>query len=167
MSSNFATARLLRGVARLAFLVAVVVSGALPAYGVSPLMVSPLAVSPMTVSPKTAAPAVSPMAVQPQLAGSDTPLTGVSQVSAGEYHACALLDNGIVQCWGKGAELGAGMVDRSAGPLNLDAPTPMRYTQISGKGATTCGITFDLKVECTHALYTDKRQGCNHLWHHL
>jgi alpha-tubulin suppressor-like RCC1 family protein len=63
------------------------------------------------------------------------PLTGVTQLTAGERHVCALLSNGQVRCWGSNVygQLGAGPV----GELSL---RPRVVRTPSGPGALT-GVT--------------------------
>lgn len=142
--------RVLRGVLVFVLLIAVVTSSTLTILASPFTSANPSSSSESALPPLAPAlqPGVPQLSVLPQLAGPDAPLGSVAQVSAGARHACALLQNGIIQCWGNGADLGAGMVADSSRPLNLDASPPMRYRMVSGKGETTCGLTFDLKVEC-------------------
>ncbi len=78
------------------------------------------------------------------------------EVAAGTYHACAILDNGDVRCWGFAADgqLGYGNTDNigddeapsAAGPVNLG---PGRTaTQITAGEAHTCAILDNASVRC-------------------
>lgn len=76
-----------------------------------------------------------------------------SAVSAGDYHTCALLDDGTVRCWGFGADgrLGYGNQTNiddpsSVGPVNLGAGHVARA--ISAGAAHTCAILEDGTVRC-------------------
>ena len=77
-------------------------------------------------------------------------------ISAGDFHTCALLDDGSVRCWGYGANgrLGYGNVQNvgddetpgSAGPVNLG---PGRTaTAISAGLGHTCALLDDATVRC-------------------
>jgi alpha-tubulin suppressor-like RCC1 family protein len=77
-------------------------------------------------------------------------------ISAGDYHTCALLDDGTVRCWGYGAEgrLGYGNANNvgvtdtpaSVGPVDLGAGHTAKA--ISAGGAHTCAILDDGSVRC-------------------
>ena len=77
-------------------------------------------------------------------------------ISAGDFHTCAILDDGSVRCWGYGAagRLGYGNTsnvgDRqtpaSAGPVDLGPGHTAKA--ISAGGAHTCAILDDGSVEC-------------------
>jgi len=56
-------------------------------------------------------------------------------VAGGRYHACALDDQGQATCWG-------------FGPQALDAPTDVRFTELSATSGATCGITTDGHIRC-------------------
>ena len=47
--------------------------------------------------------------------------SGVVQISAGDYHACTLLDTGAMKCWGYGAygQLGNGTITQSTTPVDV------------------------------------------------
>lgn len=66
-------------------------------------------------------------------------------ISAGSQHTCALLDDGIVRCWGVGdkGRLGYGNTD-NVGDLNVPAEftvmLPGAATQISAGRAHTCAV---------------------------
>jgi alpha-tubulin suppressor-like RCC1 family protein len=76
---------------------------------------------------------------------------GVTQVTAGDYHSCALLSDGRVECWGRNnfGQLGNG-------EAGLDQfthrPTPVKELDnvlaIDAGGAHTCAILKDKKVKC-------------------
>ncbi len=80
-------------------------------------------------------------------------------ISAGEYHTCAVLDDGRVRCWGLGedGQLGYGNRDRvgddeapgSAGPVDLDpGPGFGRARAISAASRRTCAVRDDGSVLC-------------------
>ena len=76
--------------------------------------------------------------------GSTTPLSGVVQVSAGAYHACAMKDDGDVVCWGFGGQ----------GRLGNDAFSTVGYpvTVVDGDGSSTAfdtGSTSPGSHTCT------------------
>ncbi len=86
-------------------------------------------------------------------AGSTTrpPLTGVEQVAAGGYHACALMAGGSVRCWGNNTygQLGNGTSDPG-----IDAVVPVEVTGLAGVSAVaagenhTCALLGDGSVWC-------------------
>ncbi len=77
----------------------------------------------------------------------------VKAVSAGDYHTCAVLDDGSVRCWGLGRDgrLGYGNTNnvtdpRSVGPVDLG---PGRTaTAISAGAGHTCAVLDDGSVRC-------------------
>ena len=77
-------------------------------------------------------------------------------ITAGDYHTCAILDNGSVRCWGYGADgrlgygntsnIGDKLTPASAGPVDLG---PGRTaTAITAGGPHTCAILDDGSVRC-------------------
>jgi len=77
-------------------------------------------------------------------------------ISVGDYHTCALLDNGTVECWGFGADgrLGYGNIrdvgddetPGSVGPVFLGTGRTARA--ISAGGAHTCALLDNGSVRC-------------------
>jgi alpha-tubulin suppressor-like RCC1 family protein len=77
-------------------------------------------------------------------------------ISAGDFHNCALLDNGQVRCWGvnSGGRLGYGNTDwigddetpASVGPVALGAGR--RAVAISAGGVHTCALLDNGNVRC-------------------
>jgi alpha-tubulin suppressor-like RCC1 family protein len=72
-----------------------------------------------------------------------------TQVTTGDGHACALLDDGSVQCWGRNdhGQLGRGSEE------SVDAtPKPVKgikaVTQIAAQGDTTCALLTGGHVAC-------------------
>lgn len=78
----------------------------------------------------------------------------VVDLAAGAHHACAILDGGAVQCWGRGVEgqLGYGNIDDigddelpvSAGNVELDAPA----LQLVAGANHTCARLVSGSVQC-------------------
>ena len=77
-------------------------------------------------------------------------------LAAGDYHSCAVLDNGTVRCWGYGNEGQLGLMNRanvgdnetpgSRGPVSLG---PGRTaTAITAGGNHTCALLDDGVVRC-------------------
>jgi alpha-tubulin suppressor-like RCC1 family protein len=75
-------------------------------------------------------------------------LTGVTEVAAGAFHTCALLEMGRVDCWGwnSNGQLGTGDTIESA------TPTPVvgieRAVEIAAGGNNTCALLPEGHVSC-------------------
>ncbi len=76
----------------------------------------------------------------------------VKAIAAGDFHTCAILDDGTVRCWGFGADgrLGYGNTNdvpdpSSVGPVNLSGHAA---TAITAGPAHTCVILDDASVRC-------------------
>ncbi|MFZ3266287.1 MAG: choice-of-anchor D domain-containing protein [Terriglobales bacterium] len=83
---------------------------------------------------------------------SNTKLSGVKAIAAGYYHTCALLANGMVDCWGfnNGGQLGTDNNTTSyvAVPATvLNAVGPL-VKQIAPGGFDTCALFDNGKVYC-------------------
>ena len=86
-----------------------------------------------------------------------TGLSGVTQISSGMDHTCALLKSGGVLCWGEGGrdQLGYGDTQDSNVPVQvlaegqaLDGSPLSGVTQISLGGEHTCAVTSSEEVLC-------------------
>jgi alpha-tubulin suppressor-like RCC1 family protein len=92
----------------------------------------------------------SPVEVQvTQMDGSQTALIGVTQISIGNYHSCAILANTSAACWGNNSygQLGDGTHNSRSSPKlvvisELDGSKTLLtdISQIAGGGIHTCAV---------------------------
>ena len=81
-------------------------------------------------------------------------LADLTQVSAGEFHTCALNEDTEVLCWGSGADgrLGNGASDKQNTPVNVLAVSGtdnlIRIKQVSAGKKHTCALEASGKVYC-------------------
>lgn len=75
------------------------------------------------------------------------------QISAGDFHTCALLDNGRVKCWGRGDDGRLGRGDTTT--LNAPPKYPLRFgrlwkraVQVVSGGSHSCALLSDDTVSC-------------------
>ncbi len=76
----------------------------------------------------------------------------VKQITVGSYHACALLSNGKMRCWGYGGRLGYGNANNigddetpaSAGDVNVGGDV----RQMAANSSHTCALLSSGKVRC-------------------
>jgi alpha-tubulin suppressor-like RCC1 family protein len=85
---------------------------------------------------------------------SDTPvsvsgLTGVTQITAGDYHTCALITDGSVRCWG--ARLGKGIAISSNTPAPVSGLTGV--IQVSAGDYHSCAVLAGGTAKCWGANY--------------
>jgi alpha-tubulin suppressor-like RCC1 family protein len=75
-------------------------------------------------------------------------ITGATAITTGAYHACALLGNGTVRCWGRNGQgqLGDGTFTQANTPRAVSGITGA--VAISGGGAHTCALLSDGTVRC-------------------
>ena len=87
-----------------------------------------------------------------------TGLSGVKQISAGNFHTCALLANGLLLCWGQndhgqiGRGTGGALVEPSPGLVAL--PAGLTGVQIAAGLLHTCALLSDSSVWCWGANQT-------------
>ena len=80
---------------------------------------------------------------------------GAVEIAVGEYHACALLANGTVYCWGTGnssrlgygneEDVGDNETPAAVGPVNIGA---VRVKAISSADSHNCVLLVDGTVKC-------------------
>jgi alpha-tubulin suppressor-like RCC1 family protein len=72
-------------------------------------------------------------------------------ITAGEYHTCAILDDGSVSCWGYNGNGGLGdgnNIDRDTPTQTTDLGLGTRAVAITAGGFHTCAILDDGSVSC-------------------
>jgi alpha-tubulin suppressor-like RCC1 family protein len=83
-----------------------------------------------------------------ELSNPVTPLAASVATAAGNWHSCALFEDGIVQCWGDNLEgqIGSESVADSSTPLTISGITTA--TAVSAGGRDTCALLVNGTVEC-------------------
>jgi alpha-tubulin suppressor-like RCC1 family protein len=71
-------------------------------------------------------------------------------VSIGQYHTCAILDDGSLKCWGRNfnGELGLGSTTTQNTPQTVNLGTGRTAVSVSAGGYHTCAILDDGSLKC-------------------
>ena len=84
-----------------------------------------------------------------------SPLSGITSISSGGYHSCALTDSGAVKCWGAGVfgKLGNGGATDSNTPIDVVTSStnndPLSDISVISSGFHhTCAVTNTGNVKC-------------------
>ena len=87
-----------------------------------------------------------------------TPGVTATQIAAGDMHACALLSDGTVKCWGygalgalgygNGASIGDDELPSSVGPVSLTTVPGVTATRIAARGGSTCALLSNGSLVC-------------------
>ncbi len=80
-------------------------------------------------------------------------LAGVTQISAGKYHTCAVVSSGAVYCWGQNVygQLGNNSTNNSSTPVQVHTGNNTyltNVTQVGSGGGQTCALRTDNTVYC-------------------
>lgn len=81
--------------------------------------------------------------------------SGVTSVTVGDHHACAIMTSGTVQCWGSNGfkELGDGTTDDRLKPVQvLGLESPIASVAVGGNH--TCALTVSGAVKCWGANFS-------------
>ncbi len=75
-------------------------------------------------------------------------ISNATQISAGSYHTCALLNNRTIQCWGnnKYGQLGNGSTEDSSVPVTVEGIS--NATQLTAGHLHTCARLSDNTIKC-------------------
>jgi len=75
-------------------------------------------------------------------------LTGVKAIAAGSFHACALLDDGTVACWGDNSSGQLGDGTQNSSPTPVTVGNLGHAVAIATTADSTCAIVADGSVQC-------------------
>lgn len=74
---------------------------------------------------------------------------GVKQVAAGYYHACAVLTDGKLRCWGRNEQGETGFdVSSTVIPTPMEVPGLSNVQMVATTFATTCVLLADKSIKC-------------------
>lgn len=81
--------------------------------------------------------------------GKSTPPDGLPplvQITCGEYHACALGDDGTIACWGMGTK--KELVGDSPVEQGQSIVPQGKFKEVSARGSSTCAIDMSDRIVC-------------------
>ena len=78
------------------------------------------------------------------------PLTGITQITSGAMHSCALLNSGSVRCWGDNGfgQLGNGTTRDASVPLAVAGITNAVAIDSASTSLSTCAVLATGGVRC-------------------
>jgi hypothetical protein len=76
--------------------------------------------------------------------------SGVRKIALGDAHACALLEDGAVKCWGAGfyGQLGQGLQASASAPVDVIGLGPGSAKDIAAQAMATCALLTDGSARC-------------------